>query len=62
MGIGEATNVTTGKVRLSYAHLFKPYAAMQGQEEKYSVTVLVPKSDIWIPQLPRKQSKALQGL
>ena len=39
------TNVTTGEVRFSYAHVFKPYAAMQGQEEKYSVTVLVPKSD-----------------
>ena len=46
MGIGEATNVTTGKARLSYVHLFKPYAAAQGQEEKYSVTVLVPKSDM----------------
>lgn len=40
------TNVTTGEVRLSYAHLFKPYAAMPGQEEKFSVTVLVPKSDM----------------
>lgn len=39
------TNVTTGEVRFSYVHLFKPYAAMQGQEEKYSCTVLVPKSD-----------------
>lgn len=39
------TNVTTGEVRLSYAHLFKPYAAQPGQEEKYSVTVLVPKTD-----------------
>lgn len=39
------TNVTTGEVRLSYVHLFKPYAAMPGQEEKFSVTVLVPKSD-----------------
>lgn len=39
------TSVTTGEVRLSYVHLFKPYAAMQGQEEKYSVTVLVPKTD-----------------
>lgn len=38
-------NVTTGKVRFSYVHLFKPYAAMPGQEEKYSVTVLVPKTD-----------------
>ncbi len=43
--MNEATTVTTGKVRLSYAHLFKPYAAMQGQEEKYSVTILVPKTD-----------------
>lgn len=38
-------NATTGEARLSYVHLFKPYAAMQGQEEKFSVTVLVPKSD-----------------
>ena len=38
-------NVTTGEVRMSYVHLFKPYAAMQGREEKYSVTVLVPKTD-----------------
>ena len=38
-------NVTTGEVRLSYVHLFKPYAAMQGQEEKFSATVLVPKTD-----------------
>ena len=39
-------NVTTGEVRMSYVHLFKPYAAMPGQEEKYSVTVLVPKTDM----------------
>lgn len=39
------TNVTTGKVRLSYVHLFKPYAAAVGQEEKYSCTILVPKTD-----------------
>lgn len=30
---------------MSYVHLFKPYAFQPGQEEKYSVTVLVPKSD-----------------
>lgn len=39
------TNVTTNEVRLSYVHLFKPYAYMPGQEEKFSVTVLVPKTD-----------------
>lgn len=40
------SNVTTGEVRFSYAHVFKPYAAVQGQEEKFSVTVLVPKNDL----------------
>lgn len=43
--MNDLTNVTTGEVRLSYVHLFKPYAAMQGQEEKYSCTILVPKTD-----------------
>lgn len=41
----DITRVTTGEARLSYVHLFKPYAAMPGHEEKYSVTVLVPKTD-----------------
>lgn len=41
--MNELTNVTTGKARLSYVHLFKPYAATPGQEEKFSVTVLVPE-------------------
>lgn len=45
MAIGEATNVTTGEVRLSYVHLFKPYAFQAGQEEKYSTTILLPKTD-----------------
>lgn len=39
------TDVTTGKVRLSYANLFKPRAAQPGQDEKYSVTLLIPKTD-----------------
>lgn len=43
--MNELTNVTTGEVRMSYVHLFKPYAYQPGQEEKYQVTVLVPKSD-----------------
>lgn len=40
------TNVTTGQVRLSYVHLFKPHANQPGQEPKYSTTLLIPKSDI----------------
>lgn len=39
------THVVTGKVRLSYAHLFQPYAQRQDQEAKFSTTVLVPKTD-----------------
>lgn len=40
------TTVTTGKVRLSYVHLFSAYAHQPGQDPKYSTTILVPKSDI----------------
>ena len=43
--MNELTNVTTGRVRLSFVHLFKPYAYKPGQEEKYQCTILVPKSD-----------------
>ena len=40
-----ATKVVTGKVRLSYAHIFKPYSMDDAQEPKYSVCALIPKSD-----------------
>lgn len=43
--MNDLTNVTTGEARLSYVHLFKPYAFQPGQEEKFSCTILVPKSD-----------------
>ena len=42
------THVVTGKVRLSYEHILKPYANTAndpGAEPKYSATVLVPKTD-----------------
>ncbi|WP_249282242.1 DUF2815 family protein [Ligaoa zhengdingensis] len=37
--------VLTGEVRLSYANLTTPRAAQQGAEPKYSVAILIPKSD-----------------
>ena len=42
-----ATKVLTGEVRLSYEHLTKPYANANnpGQEPRYSVTLLIPKTD-----------------
>lgn len=38
-------NLVTGKVRFSYANVFEP-RAVNGGEEKYSLTILIPKSDV----------------
>lgn len=40
-----ASLITTGMARLSYCHLTTPRAADQNAEPKYSVTILIPKSD-----------------
>lgn len=37
--------VTTGVARISYEHLLKPHAFNEGDEPKYSCTILIPKSD-----------------
>lgn len=39
------TQITTGKVRFSYVHAFEPRLMPDGQSEKYSVTLLIPKKD-----------------
>lgn len=38
--------VLTGEVRLSYCNLTTPRAAKPGGEPKYSVTLLIPKTDV----------------
>lgn len=38
--------VVTGKVRLSYVHLFTPRAGLNGGDPKFSATLLIPKSDV----------------
>lgn len=38
------TKVRTGKVRFSFPHLFEPHA-MDGGDAKYSVSLIIPKSD-----------------
>lgn len=38
-------NVVTGKVRFSYANVFEPRAVQNGGDPKYSITLLIPKSD-----------------
>lgn len=39
------TKVITGKARMSYAHVFEPQAMDDSKEPKYSVVLLIPKSD-----------------
>lgn len=40
-----AVKVVTGKVRLSYANLFEARASQEGGDAKYSVSLIIPKSD-----------------
>jgi hypothetical protein len=40
-----ATKVVTGKVRFSYVNVFEPQTPQDGGEPKYSVTLLIPKTD-----------------
>lgn len=40
-----STKVITGLVRFSYAQVFTPKAVNEGDEPKYSVSILIPKSD-----------------
>lgn len=40
-----STKVVTGKVRFSFVNVFEPQAAQGGGDPKYSVTLLIPKSD-----------------
>jgi len=39
------TTITTGKVRLSYAHLFTPTTAPGSDKAKYSVSIIIDKND-----------------
>ena len=41
----QPTKVITGKVRFSYAHVFKPWAGGDEQEPKFSVCLLIDKKD-----------------
>ena len=40
-----STKVITGLVRFSYAHVFKPVSVGETDEPKYSVSLIIPKSD-----------------
>ena len=48
----ENTNVTLLNIRASYVHIMKPYSIDPGkQPAKFSMTVLLPKSDVAVRQL-----------
>ena len=40
-----STKVVTGKVRFSFVHIWEPQEPQGGGDPKYSVTLLIPKSD-----------------
>jgi hypothetical protein len=39
------TQITTGVVRLSYAHVWEPVAIEDGADKKYSASLIIPKKD-----------------
>lgn len=41
----QSTKLITSKVRFSYAHVFEPTAVQEGQEKKYSVSIIIDKKD-----------------
>ena len=41
----QETKVITGKVRFSYLHVFEPSSIDEGQEKKYSASLIIPKKD-----------------
>ena len=43
--MAKAIKVVTGKVRFSYAHVFTPQESPNGGALKYSVSLIIPKSD-----------------
>lgn len=45
MANGNPQTVTTGKVRLSYVHIFAPYTAQNSDKAKYSCAILIDKKD-----------------
>lgn len=53
-----STSITIKNVRLAYVHLVEPRAAADGAEPKYSVTVIIPKTDTVNLAVIRDASKA----
>ena len=39
------TKIVTTPVRISYAHIFEPVSIVEGAKAKYSVSLLIPKTN-----------------
>lgn len=53
--------VMTGEVRFSYCHLDEPHAVEEGQTPKYSVSLIIPKTDTkTLKALEADYKKAIQ--
>jgi len=60
--IPSVTKVLTGKVRLSYVHLFEAYSSIPDADPKFSVVLLIPKTDkLTIKHLRDAQAAALEA-
>lgn len=46
-----SNTIVTGEVRFSFVNIFEPKAGQNGGEPKYSITILLPKSDIATKQM-----------
>lgn len=44
--VNQSTKVITGKVRFAYLSIFEPRAAAQGEEPRYNLQALIPKSEV----------------
>lgn len=57
-----ATKVVTGIVRLSFVHVFEPWAAKAEDEKKFSVMLLIPKTDkTTLAKIKAAQQAALEN-
>ncbi|EAE6190773.1 TPA: DUF2815 family protein [Listeria monocytogenes] len=53
--------VKTGKVRFSYVHVFEPWAGDESQEKKYSVCLIIDKTDKKTVKAIKSAIKELKG-
>jgi hypothetical protein len=54
------TKIVTGLVRFSYLHVWEPSAIDEGDEKKYSASIIIPKSAPFIKDLEAKIEAATQ--